>query len=99
MYILCSIGYFKQHHDESITATHINNSTLINAMLKVNTSVLERSGDWVLVEWDHVLDPNVSDWIGLYTVPEDFKGGNINVTERAPVKFQVGSLFRDQREW
>lgn len=59
------------------------------ATLTVNTSELERSGDWVLVQWTNVQNPNISDWLGLYTVPGDFKENGINVTAKAPVKFQV----------
>ena len=57
--------------------------------LSVNVSTVEQSGDWVLVEWKYVDQPSIHDWIGLYTVQEDFKNKTIDPTEKAPVKFQV----------
>ena len=41
------------------------------------------------MEWKHVDQPTVSDWLGLYTVPED---GTIDPTKNAPVKFQVNTV-------
>ena len=79
-----STGYFNQDQD-----TSIDDSPITKTSLSVNVTELERSGDWVLVQWENVQNPNISDWVGLYTVPGDFKEKGINVTAKAPVKFQV----------
>ena len=75
-------------HIPSSSHTGYGNQHGLSANLSVNGTTLERSGDWVLVEWQHVDNPSASDWIGLYTVPEDFNG-KIDPTLKAPVKFQV----------
>ena len=62
--------------------------------LSTNVSTVERSGDWVLVKWEDVDQPSASDWIGLYSVPDDFNDDSIDPTERAPIKFQVKLLLR-----
>ena len=62
--------------------------------LSINVSTVERSGDWVLVKWEDVDQPSASDWIGLYSVPDDFNDDSIDPTERAPIKFQVKLLLR-----
>ena len=81
-------GYFNQDQDNSVNDSPVT----LNPSLKVNTSELDHSGEWVLVQWVNVPNPNISDWVGLYSVPGDFKENGINVTAKAPVKFQVGSL-------
>ena len=92
-------GYFHQDKDNSVTTSPLTTgsplttespNTTVSPLttLTVNVSVLERSGDWVLVQWNNVPTPNISDWVGLYTLP-DVKEEDINVTAKAPVKFQV----------
>ena len=81
-------GYFNQDQDNSVNDSPVT----LKTSLTVNTSELDHSGEWVLVKWVNVPDPNISDWVGLYSVPGNFKENGINVTAKAPVKFQVGSL-------
>lgn len=57
--------------------------------LKVNTTVVVKSGDWVTLSWDGVPNPSDQDWIGVYLTAGD---GKINTTNHAPVKYQVGLL-------
>jgi hypothetical protein len=77
LFVAINKGYGNQHS--------------LSADLSVNVTTLERSGDWVLVEWQHVDNPNVSDWIGLYAVPDNFNGDEIDPTQKAPVKFQYAN--------
>lgn len=54
---------------------------------------MERSGDWVVVEWQYVDHPNASDWLGLYSVPNYFNEHSIDPTKKAPIKFQVMYMY------
>ena len=56
-------------------------------------TTVERSGDWVLVKWEYVDKPNITNWLGLYSVPEDFKNGSIDTSYKAPLKFQVCTVY------
>lgn len=75
----CITGYFDQQ----------NSKTTIS----VNTDLVERSGDWVVVEWQYVDHPNTSDWLGLYSVPNYFNEHSIDPTKKAPIKFQVMYMY------
>eukprot|EP00976_Prorocentrum_cordatum_P092547 1188999-Prorocentrum_minimum.AAC.2 len=48
---------------------HLNENSP-SVQLTVNTSSLQRSGDFVSVHWAGVSKPSVYDWIGVYS-PED----------------------------
>ena len=56
-------------------------------VLKVNATLLERSGDWLTVSWEGVAGPSGSDWIGVYSPPVG--GGGIDAKNHAPIKYQV----------
>ena len=55
-------------------------------VIKVNTSLLESSGEWVNVSWSGVSNPIGDDWIGVYSPPVN---NSIDPAAYAPVKFQV----------
>ena len=53
----------------------------------VKPGVLNSSFVWALISVTGVSDPSDDDWLGLYALNDDET--TINVTTRAPVKFQV----------
>ena len=55
-------------------------------VLKVNITLLNRSGDWLSVSWEGVPHPSDSDWIGVYSPPVN---GGIDPKNHAPIKYQV----------
>jgi hypothetical protein len=53
--------------------------------MKINSTVLEKSGQWFEVSWEGVPDPDFGDWIALYVPAEaDF-------TQTAPAKYQLAT--------
>ena len=61
-------------------------------VVKVNATLLERSGDWLTVSWEGVTHPSDSDWIGVYSPPIN---GGIDPTNHAPIKYQVSWSVRN----
>lgn len=55
--------------------------------LKVDTTLVEKSGDWVTVSWEGVSSPSKKDWVGVYSPPANNAYG-INATKNAPIKYQ-----------
>lgn len=55
--------------------------------LRVNTTLLEKSGEWVNVTWSGVHFPAKSDWLGVWVLPNS--SVSIDARKRAPIKFQV----------
>ena len=55
--------------------------------LKVNTTLLMKSGDWITVSWKSVPDPATTDWIGVYSPPVNQT--TIDLVKHAPTKYQV----------
>ena len=58
-----------------------------NVVITVTPNQLNKSGDWVTVDWDGVAKPSNSDWIGVYAPPNGEE--SINPSKIAPVKYQV----------
>ncbi len=56
--------------------------------MKVNTTVLVNSGDWLTLSWENVGSPSNLDWIGVYVPTSE---GKIDAVNHAPIKFQVSS--------
>ena len=56
--------------------------------LKVDTTTVEKSGDWVTVSWEGMSSPSKKDWIGVYSPPANNAYG-INATKNSPIKYQV----------
>ena len=62
-----------------------------NVTLSVSPTELSTSGDWVVVSWSGVKDPDSYNWIGVYVL--DKSGDVLNPKTKAPVKFQVSKII------
>ena len=62
------------------------NSPDPSVVVSVSPNKLNKSGDWVTVQWEGVSDPSSDDWIGVYAPPN---GESVDPSKIAPVKFQV----------
>ena len=58
-----------------------------NVVITVTPNQLNKSGDWVTVDWDGVAKPSDTDWIGVYAPPNGEE--SIDPSKIAPVKYQV----------
>lgn len=59
----------------------------LSVTIVVKPVILNNSSVWASISITGVSDPRDDDWCGLYTLNDDET--TINVTNRAPVKFQV----------
>ena len=58
-----------------------------NVVITVTPNQLNKSGDWVTVDWDGIAKPSDTDWIGVYAPPNGEE--SIDPSKIAPVKYQV----------
>ena len=57
--------------------------------LSVSPTQLNTSGDWIVVSWSGVKDPDTHDWIGVYVLEKS--GDVLDPKTKAPVKYQAST--------